>query len=313
MKYRYFLLLLGVLLIAYLLTGVKPIRPGERAVVRRFGRVVDQPGPGLWIGLPWGMDRVDRVPADLVQTVTVGYDPQVEEDYEVTPPGQLLTGDHNLINVQAVIEYALDNVEDYLVQTDLNTDRADALVRRAGEAALAEWVAGHTVDEALSSGKAALAVWLPVRTQEHLTPYRLGARVLAANVTITPPARVKDDFDRVASAQTGIQTRENEARQLAVDKLRKTDSERLRIERRTASDINRELEMAQKEAPAFEKRLRQYRELRAGNPDILAATWWDEMGRLFEKLSKNGRIDILDNHLGPDGLDITQFAPQPKK
>ena len=60
MKRRRWLLLL-VPLAAYLLTGVAEIRPEERAVVRRFGRVVALPGPGLWVGLPYGIDRVDRV------------------------------------------------------------------------------------------------------------------------------------------------------------------------------------------------------------------------------------------------------------
>jgi hypothetical protein len=34
---------------------------------------------------------------------------------------------------------------------------------------------------------------------------------------------------------------------------------------------------------------------------------------VFLRLKENGRIDLLDNYLGPDGLDITLFAPQPKR
>src|SRR5262249_7247929 len=53
-------------------TAVTQVRPGERAVVRRFGRVLDhRPEPGLYVGLPWGMDRVDRVPIGLVRGVKV--------------------------------------------------------------------------------------------------------------------------------------------------------------------------------------------------------------------------------------------------
>ena len=53
-----------------LTAGVVQVRPGERAVVRRFGRVLEhKPEPGLWVGLPWGMDRVDRVAVDRVQSV----------------------------------------------------------------------------------------------------------------------------------------------------------------------------------------------------------------------------------------------------
>ena len=48
-----------LLALSYALTGVTQVQPGERAVVRRLGRVLEeQPGPGLWFGLPWGIDVV---------------------------------------------------------------------------------------------------------------------------------------------------------------------------------------------------------------------------------------------------------------
>src|SRR5262249_37697154 len=114
-------LVLAGLLIAWLLTGFTEIRPGERAVVRRFGRVLDvQPSAGLWIGLPWGIDRVDRVAVEQVRRVSVGYRPGSDPTGEDTPPGQLLTGDHNLVNVRVVVNYAVDPdaLVDFVVQGD---------------------------------------------------------------------------------------------------------------------------------------------------------------------------------------------------
>src|SRR5262245_53140269 len=144
---RYFVAAgLVTLLAAYLLTGVTRVRPGERAVVRRFGRVLEhKPEPGLFVGLPWGMDRVDRVPVDMVRHVEVGYRPNADDDPSSTPPGQLLTGDHNLVNVRVVVNYSIDadRVEDFVVQLDGDggAERVDALVARAAEAEVAEWVA----------------------------------------------------------------------------------------------------------------------------------------------------------------------------
>src|SRR5437660_11117896 len=98
--------LLFLLLAAYLLTGLAQVRPEERAVVRRFGKVVARPGPGLWVGLPWGVDRVDRVPVRTLRQVAAGYDPAAASDAPgTTPPGQLLTGDQNLVNVGLVLAY----------------------------------------------------------------------------------------------------------------------------------------------------------------------------------------------------------------
>ena len=87
---RLLLALLALGLVAYGLTGVVEVQPGERAVVRRFGRVLDdKPGPGLWVGLPWGIDRVDRVRVRTVRQLDVGYRPDAADsvDPDTTAPG----------------------------------------------------------------------------------------------------------------------------------------------------------------------------------------------------------------------------------
>src|SRR2546430_11563286 len=107
MKLRY-LIALGLL--TYGATGIYQVGPDERAVVRRFGRVVARPGPGLGVGLPWGIDRVDRVPVRTVRQLRVGYDPDAAGD-STTPVGQMLTGDQNLVNVQLVVDYAIGEAD----------------------------------------------------------------------------------------------------------------------------------------------------------------------------------------------------------
>lgn len=302
-----------LLLAGYLLTGLTQVRPGERAVVRRFGRVLDQrPEPGLWVGLPWGMDRVDRVPVDRVRRVEVGYRPDADEDNLTTPPGQLLTGDHNLVNVQVVLNYAVrhDAVEDYVV----HADEADGLVARAAETAMAEWVAGRTVDDVLLRGKVDLPPWLVAETQRRLEPYHLGVSVRDAGVAhLLPPPQVKDEFDRVAKAQTEMRTRLYSAEKEAQQALRTAEADKYRLEQLAAAYANEQTSLARAEADRFERRLKQYQEMKRDNPDALTAIWWDEMGKLFAKMREGGRVDLLDDHLGPDGLDITIVTPPKKK
>jgi membrane protease subunit HflK len=298
---------------AYLATGLTQVRPGERAVVRRFGRVLpDKPGPGLWVGLPWGMDRVDRVSVDALRRVEVGYRPDQDEDPQATPPGQLLTGDHNLVNVQVVVGYTVreNEVAEYLLQQD----RADGLVARVAETVVAEWVAGRGVDDVLLHGRSLLRGRLVEECSRRLAPYHLGVEVQQADVAyLFPPQQVKSAFDAVTKAQTEIMKQVNEAEEEATRKLSSARSEKYRMEQLALAYAHEQRRRAQAEAASFEKRLAQYQQLKKDNPDFLRRVWLDEVGRLFARLKQGGQLDLLDNHLSGDGLDLTVIQPPPKK
>jgi membrane protease subunit HflK len=301
-----------LLLVLYLASGVVQVRPGERAVVRRFGRVLpDKPEPGLWVGLPWGMDRIDRVAVDRVQTVSVGYQ---EGDATETglPPGQLLTGDHNLVNVSATLYYKVrvEAIEDYVAEGD----RVEGLLARAAEAVLGEWVAGRTVDDVLLNGKNELRGVLKERTQQVVDDYRLGVQVLDARVaSLAPPDEVKGAFDAVALEQTKITTRRNQAEQQAEARWQRAQADKYRLEQETAAYVSSRTLLARRDAERFMQRLEQYREGVRTNPQYLRQIWEEERGKLFATLKKNNQIDLLDHHLGAGGLDVITAPPLPPR
>jgi membrane protease subunit HflK len=308
---RYLLGAAAVALVAYAATGVVQVSPGERAVVRRFGRVLEEkPEPGLWVGLPWGMDRVDRVAVDRVQSVTVGFREEGNDD--PMPAGQLLTGDHNLVNAQVTLYWKVkpEEIEDYVAQAD----RVDGLLTRAAEAVLAEWVAGREVDDVLLNGKNALPPALVAGTQRRVEGYRLGVQVLDARVAlVAPPDDVKYAFDNVAREQAKVAALINQAEQEAESKLRAAQSDKFRVEQETAAYAERQTLLARREAERFTERLAQYEAGLRSNPDYLRQIWEEERGKLFAKLKENGQLGLLDHHLGPDGLDLTVAPPLPKK
>ncbi|MBV9125376.1 MAG: protease modulator HflK [Planctomycetes bacterium] len=307
--------LLVLLLVGYLFTGVTQIRPGERAVVRRFGRVLDTlPAPGLWIGLPWGMDRVDRVPVHMVRRLEVGFQPEAEDAGQTMPPGQLLTGDHNLVNARVAVHYAVLPRDEEIVQYVLNQDRIDSVVSRAVEAVMVEWAAGRRIDDILIHGKTELPGILVQGTQERLRPYHLGVQVLQVSVAqLLPPDEVKPAFDDVTRAQANIRTREEEALRQAGQRLGEAQRDQYAKEQQALAYADEQRRLARAEAVSFGKRLQEYQRLRQENPQILTAIWWDEMARVFAGMKENGRLDLLDNRLGGDGLDISEMPPLPRK
>jgi len=308
---RYVVAFVGLLLCGYLLTGLSQVRPGERAVVRRLGRVVATPGPGLWIGLPYPFERVDRVPVDMIRRVRVGYEREEDENEATTPPGQFLTGDHNLVNIQILVDYSIqdDEVEDYVVQAE----RVEGMIARGAEAALSSWSAGRRVDDILLRGKVDLPLRLPGKIQEDLEPCKLGIVIQGVSVSyLFPPDEVRSAFDEVSRAQTGISTSVEQAQQEAAQRLRQGETEQARLERLARAYAAERRVLAKAEAAAFLRRLDQYRRLKIDNPSILAGIWWDEMGSLLKSMKDKGRIELLDQHLAGDGLDIT-IAPPPIK
>ncbi len=307
-------LLLLIVVAAYLATGITFVRPGERAVVRRFGRVLDpKPAPGLWVGLPWGMERVDRVAVSRVRQVEIGYVPQ-ESDERTSGFGELVTGDHNLVNVQARIEYVVDPDEEQIVNYVLHGDRADGMIARAAESALAEWMAGRPIDDVLLRGQAQLPAWLVARTQERLRDYHLGVRIQGASVSVhEPPPEAKSAFSDVNKAQLSISTQERVASRQAAEDLARAEAEKYRLEQDARAYAQEQKLRSRADAEAFLRRLAEYRKAGPRRGDYLVRLWWDEMGRLFTRMKQNGQLDLLDNHLGPDGLDITHMPALPRK
>jgi membrane protease subunit HflK len=314
MRKHAFWVIIGVFIVlaaAYALTGVYQVQPGEAAVVRRFGRVLpERPEPGLHFGLPWGMDRVDRVAADQRRRIVVGF--QEGSDRQGTPPGQLLTGDHNLVNVQATLYFKVrpDAAADYVTQAD----RVDGLLTRTAEAVMAEWVAGRTVDDVLLNAKVDLRPALVDEVRRRVADYRLGVEVLDASVALAaPPDEVKSAFDDVAREQTRIETKVNNAQQQAETDWRAAQSEKYRTKQATAAYVAAQQVLAEREADNFRARLAKYQEGRRTDPHYLRQIWDEERGKLFAKLRDNRQIGLLDEHLGKDGLDLTVMPPLPGK
>ncbi len=306
MRLRYVFLLM---LLAYVLTGTYQVGPEEVAVVRRFGKVVAHPGPGLGFGLPWGIDRVDRVPVRTVRQLRIGYNPDTASD-TISPPGQLLTGDQNLVNVQLVLDYAIGESDDDLDQFVLHRQLVEVSLLRAAEAASAEWAAGHTIDQVLLTGNAALPVWVMDRLSERLPELKLGVRVQRVSVAVlAPPDEVRSAFEKVNQAQTAIRTRETQARQERDQRLVQAAAIKYRLEQEAAQYRDEQLALARADAAAFRAELAAYQRVRKSNPDALAFLWWQEMQETLDVMKERGsEVKPLDHFLAKGDLNIYEVT-----
>jgi membrane protease subunit HflK len=151
------------------------------------------------------------------------------------------------------------------------------------------------------------------RLPPRIAPHRLGVVVQRVSVEhLAAPDEVKDSFDAVNQAQTGIRTRINQADEDA--KRRVTEAEALakKLDSEAKAYATERETLARADADAFAKRLASYQTLRQNNPDLLAAIWREEVGKILAGVKEKGRIEVLDDVLGPNGLELNQFLPTRK-
>src|ERR1700716_4443729 len=80
-----------VLLVLVALSSIRIAREYERGVVFRLGRLIDLKGPGLFLILPFGIDRLTKIDLRVI-TLEV-------------PPQEVITVDNVTVKVNAVIFY----------------------------------------------------------------------------------------------------------------------------------------------------------------------------------------------------------------
>jgi membrane protease subunit HflK len=218
---RWWGLALLALVGAYLATGFYMVDTDEEAVVRRFGAIVAQEGPGMHYRLPWPIDRVDVLKATAVMKTGVGFALGTEgQDGAVGM--ELLTGDTNILSIALALQYVIQDPADFLFRNE----SPEALIGAVAEAVLTETVLGMPVDEVLTTGRLAIQDEVKARTQARLDEYRSGVRITSSNImTITLDKSVAEAFQEVTDAMADREKSRNEARMYANTLIPKTRGE----------------------------------------------------------------------------------------
>jgi membrane protease subunit HflK len=206
------LLLTTCIICIYVLTGIYVVNPGEQALVKRFGAIMNQPaGEGIHYRFPWPVEEVQKINVSEVRRADVGVSLPEHMHNEDSPEAiQLLTGDENIITSQAIVHYRVKDAAKFLYNVNVNDER---LVRDSVEAALVAVMAGMSVDDVLSSGKIEAQNAIVQKTQEVLDSYDSGIQVTVFNIqAIVPPVNVAGAFRDVTTAREDKEKQINQAR-----------------------------------------------------------------------------------------------------
>ncbi len=156
-------------------------------------------------GYPAGIDHAARVRTDAVRRLEVG-----REDHPGA--GEYLTGDRNLVRVQAVVQYRVADPVPFV----LAGDRVEPLLSRLAESSLARALAGRSIDEVLHGHRAEVAREATATLSELSNHCKLGLSILSVQVIeARPPAEVEPDFIAAQAARNVRDQRLSEAKSRA--------------------------------------------------------------------------------------------------
>lgn len=224
------------------------VAPGEAVVIRRLGRVLEQPlTPGAHLTWPLGIDRADRVKIGEVRRLAISPGGMASAS-DAPGAGEYLSGDLNLLRVGAVVQYQITDPAAFL----FSSEAVEPLLSRIGESSLSTALARRSVDAALGVERVAIASEVVRRIADDLDDFRLGVTILGVSLTeVRPPPEVQPDFTAAQSAQSERDRRVQEAIAYAdatLPKARATAA--ARIERAHAV-ADRRIALATSEAGRF--------------------------------------------------------------
>lgn len=215
------LILAIIVLVVVFWTAWFTVQPEETGIVQRFGKVVRIAGPGLHFKVPLGVEKARMVPTARVLKEEFGFRTLAAVPGEKTrydPSGSykdeslMLTGDLNVIDVQWIVQYRIEDPIRYLfhVRDTPKTirDTCEAIMRRA--------VGNRIGSDVLTTGRVAVASEAKEEIQKVLTAYESGVRLVTVELQdVTPPDTVKPAFNEVNESRQDKERTINKAQEQA--------------------------------------------------------------------------------------------------
>jgi membrane protease subunit HflK len=191
------------LLVAGLARGIYTVGPESVGVIQRFGRFAGTVGPGLRFKLPFGIDTVTILPVKRQLKMEFGFttggstNPD-QSSRENDRESDMVTGDLNAAHVEWVVQYEIDEPEQYL----FNHREPGPTLRDLSESVMREVVGDRTVDEVLTIGRQGIEDEAIAKLTSLVDGLHLGLRVQQVQLkNIHPPDPVQRSFDEVNRAQ----------------------------------------------------------------------------------------------------------------
>jgi Cu+-exporting ATPase len=252
-----------VFLGVYAVSGLTVIAPDELAVARRFGRPIEDLGPGWYLRWPWPIEDVVRV-SQRIRTVEIGYRESPGQsksaltwtsqhrENRIGDEALMITGDGNLVDIQAAVRYKVVEPRVFL----FGVNGPEELLRAAGESVLRGTIAGKPFQDLLTTYRGLFQKEALDRLRERLLDYGgLGIEVEGiALLDLHPPADVVGAYYEVAKAMERRAQKINQAEEEAIRRIKTTEADSRKILAQAQAAFAEKTEQAAGEVARFRAR-----------------------------------------------------------
>lgn len=213
-------LIAGLAVLLWLASGLYQVQPAERGVPLVFGKFNGElTEPGLHWNWPAPIGSVLTPNVSAQNTVEIGFRSGASSSSSFDEESLILTGDENIIQVEAVVQWFIDDVEKYLfaIRDPNEALSPDALkhdtVKNAAEAAIREIIGASPFEVVITGeGREEVGKKAQALAQRILDAYNSGIKIERMSLQRSyAPQEVAEAFRDVVRAGADAQSTVNEA------------------------------------------------------------------------------------------------------
>jgi membrane protease subunit HflK len=215
---------------------------------------------------------------------------------DVPEESLMLTGDENIVDIDFVVFWQINDAPDYL----FNIQNPEGTVKAVAESSMREIVGQNDIEPILTAARAKTEASVQQLIQRILDSYGAGIRVVQVQLQkVDPPAQVIDAFRDVQAARADQERLQNEAQAYANRVIPEARGEAERILQAAQGYRDQVIAEAKGEADRFIKVLEQYQKA----PGVTRQRIF--IDTMQEVLSKTDKIIIDDK----GGAGVVPYLP----
>ena len=268
----------GVVVLAWLGSGLYTVQEGQQAVVTSFGKYSETLDAGFHWRLPYPFQAHEIVLVTQLRQVDVGRTTVVQATG--LRDSSMLTQDENIVDIRFTVQYVVKDARDFL----FNNLEPDDAVMLAAESAVREIVGKSTIDSVLYEQRDAVTTELAKSVQAQMDRLKAGIMIKNVNVqSVQAPEQVQAAFEDAFRASSNREQTKNEAQAYANNKIPQAQGEASKQLAQAQGYRDQVVAIAEGDAQRFKSVLVEYQKAPAVTRDRL---YIDTMRTVYSNVTK---------------------------